>query len=616
MRESAALAAQARETTSGCVPGHTCARPSPLDELVAASRAAAAAGAPAHRLVLMPRGEDSLALRLHLLRGARRSIDLQTFILSDDDSGLAVIDELVAAARRGVQVRILADQLFSIDNTALLARLARVHANLAMRLYNPTFGKARTGKLEFAAGIVCCFSNFNQRMHNKLLLVDGELAVIGGRNVDDRYFDWGADFIYRDRDVLVVGPVAAAMADSFEEFWVHPRSVAVERLGDVAQQIVAEARGAKAPAPEHVADPQRLARVLARADDPDWVRREFVLPAFAVERVEYFADRPDKRFERDASNRDLSARIAALLAEARERIVLQTPYLVLSREARKLLKAKREANPGLELVVSTNSLAATDAFYVYAVSQKYKRQFVRDLRMQIYEYRPFPGEAEATAARPRRRRGDARHARPQVEAQAQSQGTGAAGASRHAPRHARQEHRHRPPHRADRLAQLRSALGRPQHRERPDRLGSGLRPRARSRHRARPHAGQCLGDRAARAGAGRDRGQQRDRHGLGGTALLRPVAVPLRDQLAAQARAGTGRALRPGLRRALRAGRRLPRGRGLDEAPLHPDPDRLRAGAGADPVTGRTGPGMWWMGSVPARQPGVHGPVAAVLPWR
>jgi phosphatidylserine/phosphatidylglycerophosphate/cardiolipin synthase-like enzyme len=235
-------------------------------------------------------------------------------------------------------------------------------------------------------------------MHNKLLLVDGAIAVIGGRNVDDRYFDWGADFIYRDRDVLVVGPVAADMAASFEAFWAHPRSVPVERLGDVAQRIVAEAGGAEAPAPEHVADPQRLARVLARADDADWIRLEFVRPAFAVDRVEYFADQPDKRFERDASNRDLSARIAALLGEARERIVLQTPYLVLSREARKLLKAKRQANPDLELVVSTNSLAATDAFYVYAVSQKYKRQFVRDLRMQIYEYRPFPGDGVETAA--------------------------------------------------------------------------------------------------------------------------------------------------------------------------------------------------------------------------
>ena len=397
MRESAGIAAKARETTTGCVAHDTCARATPLAELVVASRAAAAMGGPAHRLVLLPRGEDSLALRLHLLRSARERIELQTFILSDDDSGLAVIDELVAAARRGVKVRILSDQLFSTDNTALLARLAQVHDRLAMRLYNPTFGEARTGKLEFAAGILCCFSNFNQRMHNKLLLVDGAVAVIGGRNVDDRYFDWGADFIYRDRDVLVVGPVAADMAASFEAFWVHPRAVPVERLGDVAQRIVAEAGGAEAPAPEHVADPQRLARVLARADDVEWVRREFVQPAFAVDRVEYFADQPDKRFERDADNRDLSARIAALLGEARERIVLQTPYLVLSREARKLLKAKRAANPALELVVSTNSLAATDAFYVYAVSQKYKRYFVRDLRMQIYEYRPFPGDPDDMA---------------------------------------------------------------------------------------------------------------------------------------------------------------------------------------------------------------------------
>jgi phosphatidylserine/phosphatidylglycerophosphate/cardiolipin synthase-like enzyme len=394
LRQSAGIAAEARATTTGCVAHDTCARATPLAELVVASRAAAAMGGPAHRLVLLPRGEDSLALRLHLLRSARERIELQTFILSDDDSGLAVIHELVAAAQRGVEVRILSDQLFSTDNTALLARLAQVHARLAMRLYNPTFGEARTGKLEFAAGILCCFSNFNQRMHNKLLLVDGAVAVIGGRNVDDRYFDWGTDFIYRDRDVLVVGPVTADMAASFEAFWVHPRAVPVERLGDVAQRIVAEAGGAAVPAPEQVVDPQRLARVLARADDVEWVRREFVQPAFAVERVEYFADQPDKRFERDASNRDLSARIAALLGEASERIVLQTPYLVLSREARKLLKAKRAANPALELVVSTNSLAATDAFYVYAVSQKYKRYFVRDLRMQIHEYRPFPGDPD------------------------------------------------------------------------------------------------------------------------------------------------------------------------------------------------------------------------------
>lgn len=408
LRQSAELAEAARDTATRCHAADACAPSSPLARLVEAGRAAAATGGAAHRLVLLPRGEDALALRLHLIRSARRSIELQTFILSDDDAGLVVIEALVAAARRGVRVRILSDQLFSTDNTALLARLAQVHANLSMRLYNPTFGEARTGKLEFAAGILCCFSNFNQRMHNKLLLVDGELAVIGGRNVDDRYFDWGAEFVYRDRDVLVAGPATATMAASFDEFWQHPRAVPVERLGDVAQRIVAESKGAQPAPAEPLAELQRAARVLARADDSEWVAREFVAPALAVDRVEYFADRPDKRFEEDESNRDLSARIAALLGEARGRIVLQTPYLVLSREARKLLEAKRQENPELELVVSTNSLAATDAFYVYAVSQKYKRKFVRDLRMQIYEYRPFPGDDAAAADAPQARAGKAK----------------------------------------------------------------------------------------------------------------------------------------------------------------------------------------------------------------
>lgn len=408
LRQSAELAEAARDTATSCHAADACAPSSPLAELVEAGRAAAAAAGPAHRLVLLPRGEDALALRLHLIRSARRGIELQTFILSDDDAGLLVIEELVAAARRGVRVRILSDQLFSTDNTALLARLAQVHANLSMRLYNPTFGEARTGKLEFAAGILCCFSNFNQRMHNKLLLVDGELAVIGGRNVDDRYFDWGAEFVYRDRDVLVAGPATATMAASFDEFWQHPRAVPVERLGDVAQRIVAESKGAQPAPAEPLAELQRAARVLARADDGEWVAREFVAPALAVDRVEYFADRPDKRFEEDESNKDLSARIAALLGEARERILLQTPYLVLSREARKLLAAKRRENPRLELVVSTNSLAATDAFYVYAVSQKYKRSFVRDLRMQIYEYRPFPGDDAVAADAAQARAGKAK----------------------------------------------------------------------------------------------------------------------------------------------------------------------------------------------------------------
>src|SRR5690606_734082 len=96
-----------------------------------------------------------LLLRIHLIRSARHSIDLQTFIWAEDDSGWLMLDELVAASRRGVRVRVLAGQLFALDDVEWLERIARAHANLDFRLYNRTFHASVTLALELAAGVLC-----------------------------------------------------------------------------------------------------------------------------------------------------------------------------------------------------------------------------------------------------------------------------------------------------------------------------------------------------------------------------------------------------------------------------------------------------------------------------
>ena len=99
--------------------------------------------------------------RLNLIRGARKSIDIQTYIWAKDDAGMLVLDELVKAARRGVQVRILADQLGSLNDPKLLSRLARASVNLHIKLYNPTFDSAHSNYVEYAASVLCCFRKFN-----------------------------------------------------------------------------------------------------------------------------------------------------------------------------------------------------------------------------------------------------------------------------------------------------------------------------------------------------------------------------------------------------------------------------------------------------------------------
>lgn len=399
VREQAAAAVAAREGPIDCDDEQHCALPSPLAELLERTRVTPVGERGRHFVDLVDLGEDSLALRVHLIRAARERIDLQTFIFSEDDVGYLTLDELLKAARRGVKVRLLLDQLFSFDNTKLFAKLARAHANFEIRLYNPTFAKAKTAPLEFAAGILCCFSSFNQRMHNKLLLVDGAYGITGGRNVDERYYDWSSAFNYRDRDVLVVGPATGEMQESFGKYWNHPTAVPLAELSDVGKAIIADSAAPESLDTIRLHDPERVLAIGERAADADWIRKTFVERAFPVARVEYFADLPNKGHERhDEYDRGLTERIASLLAKSEQRIVMQTPYLVLSKAARELFAGRRETHPELQILVSTNSLAATDAFYVYAISHKHKRKYLRELGFEIHEYKPFPGRGAPTAA--------------------------------------------------------------------------------------------------------------------------------------------------------------------------------------------------------------------------
>jgi putative cardiolipin synthase len=364
---------------------------SPLLELAAAEPGI-------HRALSLERGEEALLLRLHLIRAARESIDLQTYIFAPDEAGRLILAELLAAARRGVRVRLLADQLFSLPDEALLAALAVGHRHLSVRLYNPTFRRARTTAPEFAAGILCCFRDFNRRMHNKLLVVDGALALLGGRNVQNRYFDWDPAFNFRDREILLSGPALAEIRRSFESFWEHPASHPAERLGGVAERIVG---GELAPPRLELASPwaERAALLRALAEEPRFVAAHYAAAFLPVERLEYFWDRPGKPWRRrEPAERDFAAAMKARIAGAQEEILLQTPYLVLSRRARRLFAALADRPQPPAVKVSTNSLAATDAFFVYALSHKYKRLYLRRLELAIFEWKPHPEDAPALLA--------------------------------------------------------------------------------------------------------------------------------------------------------------------------------------------------------------------------
>ncbi|MDO1529609.1 phospholipase D family protein [Fulvimonas sp. R45] len=393
IRRADALVAASPGRATLCQRADHCALPSPLLRAADQALAESTAQHPVNIVTLLDDSEAALVARLNLIRAARRSIDVQTYIWDQDDIGQLVLDELVQAARRGVQVRILADQLFSFEDVDLLDRLARVSPNFHVKLYNPTFHAAHTPPLEFAAGVLCCFMKFNQRMHNKLVLVDDSIGITGGRNYQNRYFNWDDGFNYVDRDVMVGGAAAKEMAASFDLFWHHKRSVALTHLRDVNRRIRHDASPPAWPTP-HYTDPVRVARAQEEAEDQGWLAQHLTDPSLRTGRVDYFSDLPAKTDEpHERSVRAFTSHLMHLVANAKREVVLQTPYLVISKRARRIFERLHKETPPPRIVISTNSLASTDAFAVYAMSYKHRKRYLTKFGFEIHELKPHADSA-------------------------------------------------------------------------------------------------------------------------------------------------------------------------------------------------------------------------------
>ncbi|QOC23208.1 phospholipase D family protein [Wenzhouxiangella sp. AB-CW3] len=349
---------------------------SPLDELVTSSSR--------QHLLLVEQGSDALALRIHLIRSAVERIELMNYIFHADESGQLLLAELVDAARRGVEVRILVDSLFSLDDVELLAGLELLEPNLEVRLYNPVFNQARLGDLSLASAVFCCFRRLNHRLHHKLLAIDGRHGLLGGRNTADRYFDLDTRMNFLDMEVLVSGHTVAEMQDNFDQFWQHSASRRARHTRDVAATL-------QRSAPDQILleRDSRAAYALSMIEDPDWLEALIGRAGFEVGTVRYFADLPEKTWslESEVSTRTLHE----LIGTARERVLIQTPYFVLSPAFEQALA---QLDPSVEVVVSTNSLASTDAWPVYAISRRQRFRMVDGLGVELFEAKPYPADIE------------------------------------------------------------------------------------------------------------------------------------------------------------------------------------------------------------------------------
>lgn len=401
---------------SGCtgVPRHDSSLPPPMAERIsavhqqkpaqpsafqdeAAGLAALPDGADAkHSLVLLDTGDDALLARIHLIRAATEYIDIQTFIWDDDAVSAFLFDELATAARRGVKVRILADALMSRASAARFARMATAHRNLQFCLYRPFTDEAGRSTLDNVGAAAMHIRKVNRRMHNKLFLVDKRIGIVGGRNYEDKYYDRHERSVFRDREVLVIGPCTEDMATSFNIFWEHSGTVFLQQFRDVMDAIVDLPPGGL---DEPFTPGEAQSRLSSDFADANLYRLSAHRPQLRLREaddVKFVFDIPRKFRNHMLRNayRETSKHLNRMVAQAQDRIVVQTPYLIYDRPVLKAFKAARKNGPDLRIVVSSNSLAAVDHLRVYALSFRDRKRLFRDLGLDIYEFRPHPEDRQ------------------------------------------------------------------------------------------------------------------------------------------------------------------------------------------------------------------------------
>lgn len=364
---------------------------SPLGAVVAEALGAENSGdvIGGNRLAIIGGGYDALLLRVHLIRNAKVSIAVQTFIWTNDECGRLLIYELLEAARRGVKVRIMADHMVSDQDPAIAAFLATAHPNLEVKHYRPAAARMKPSLARTLLAAMQSFRGINQRMHNKVMLFDDAILITGGRNIENTYYDHSTAMNFRDRDVLAVGPVAREAAESFAHFWSYPQAVASRDLLDV-QTAIAKNSFRRYETRADYDFGSYFTELTREADNANVIRSRFVSRLKPVKKVTFISDEPGKWGGSFSGTARIAGELGRTLEQAKTSVVMQTPYLVLSKPARKLVLEVQQKNPGLRVKISTNSFGSTDNLLAYSANYRLRNDYVAQLKLQVHEFKAQP----------------------------------------------------------------------------------------------------------------------------------------------------------------------------------------------------------------------------------
>jgi phosphatidylserine/phosphatidylglycerophosphate/cardiolipin synthase-like enzyme len=323
---------------------------------------------------LLSSGAEAFESLIALTDRAERTLDLQYYLIAQDESARILLQHVRAAAERGVRVRILVDDLNTAGEDRRLMHLGQ-HPNIEVRVFNPFPG----GRLALWTRFLASASDIpriNHRMHNKLFVADNALAITGGRNIGDGYFtrDKSSNFI--DLDVVAAGAIVPQLSASFDAFW---NSRYAYPIASVAAPVPAESE------PKWLDDTEAAegADFLAHEIDTGFLELSWVPASVLADRPAKIASEASPEEEETIAND-----ISALMRSAQQEVIVISPYFVPGKEGIALLRGL--VRRGVRIRVLTNSLASTDAPLAHIGYSRYRVELLH-LGVELSEVRPKLG---------------------------------------------------------------------------------------------------------------------------------------------------------------------------------------------------------------------------------
>ena len=366
------------------VPSHVQVAP-PAAPLASIAREAGVAG---EESGLWPIYQAAFALdaRLALIEQATTSIDLQYYLIADDSTGHAILRALRDAARRGVRVRLLVDDLYTGGTDTLLRGLA-AEPNVQLQLFNP-FITARESSTRRLLAMALNFKRLNHRMHNKLFIADGSVAIIGGRNLADEYFLRGQQANFIDFDLLAVGAVVSELNGWFDLYWNSEQVYPIDAVAQASSSAAFTTDELRAEFERHTAATQpEMPPTEPDAFGAPSLRSALAQRRFRLIRAEShaFADSPlkiDPDNNSIATSDTLAHRFLLRLDEAQHEVLMVSPYFIPGPEA--LARLRGLTGRAVDVRVVTNSLAVSDEPLVSLGLERHQMELLRN-GVRLYE---------------------------------------------------------------------------------------------------------------------------------------------------------------------------------------------------------------------------------------